>query len=68
MTELEKRDPISDEAYRALLDLYMVSDPWPLGEQENGAVFGFLTAEAQKRGFTDWLEAYHEFAPRDTNE
>jgi hypothetical protein len=58
---LAERDPIADKAFRALLDLYMVSDPWPLDDVQKGIVFGFLTAEAHKRDFTDITEAYHEF-------
>lgn len=60
---LEKRDPIPDEAFRVLLDLYMVSDPWPLEDNKKGAMFGFLCAEAHKRGYDGWTEAYHEFDP-----
>jgi len=63
MSDLEKRDPISDKAFRALLDLYMVSDPWPLEPGDNAVVFAFLCAEAQKRGYSAWTEAYHEFEP-----
>lgn len=62
---LEKRDPVSDDAFRVLLDLYMVSDPWPLSDRENGVLFAFLSAEASKRGFDSWTEAYHEFDPSD---
>lgn len=58
---LEERDEIADEAFRALLDLFMVSDPWPLEDKQKAVVFGFLTAEANKRGFDSWTEAYHEF-------
>lgn len=60
---LEKRDPITDEAFRVLLDLYMVSDPWPLEPKQNAAMLGFLSAEASKRDYDSWEEAYHEFDP-----
>ena len=58
---LSERDKISDEAFRVLLDLYMVSDPWPLGQNQKAVFFGFLTAESHKRDYTDLIEAYHEF-------
>jgi hypothetical protein len=61
---LEERDAISDLAFRALLDWFMASDPWPLDDGNSRAViFGFICAEASKRGYDDWIEAYHEFDP-----
>jgi hypothetical protein len=58
---LSERDKITDEAFRVLLDLYMVSDPWPLEDKDNLVIFGFLSGESQKRGYKGWVEAYHEF-------
>ena len=53
---------ISDDALRELLDLFMVSDPWPLeGHRTQGLLFGFICAETAKRGYDDWIEAYHHF-------
>jgi len=61
---LQERDAISDLAFRALLDLFMVSDPWPLEDEQSKAVlFGFICAEASKRGYSDWMNAYHDFEP-----
>lgn len=66
---LTERDAISDEAFRVLLDLFMVSDPWPLEDDTSkGILFGFLCAEASKRGYDDWVVAYHEFDPESENE
>ncbi len=62
---LVERSQIPDKAFRALLDLYMVSDPWPLDDVQKGIVFGFLTAEAHKRDFRDITEAYQEFHNED---
>lgn len=62
---LEERDSIPDPAFRVLLDLYMVSDPWPLTDTDKGVMFGFLTAEAHKREFDDLMDAYHEFDPEE---
>jgi hypothetical protein len=60
---LEERDPITDEAFRVLLDWFMVADPWPLEPKQNAVMFGFLGAESSKRGYESWEEAYHEFDP-----
>lgn len=62
---LSERDKITDEAFRVLLDFYMVSDPWPLDQNQKAVFFGFLTAESHKRDYTDLIEAYHEFVPED---
>jgi hypothetical protein len=61
--ELQERDPVPDEVFRLLLDLYMVNDPWPLSDRENGQMLGFLIAECHKRGYESWTRAYHEFEP-----
>jgi len=58
---LEERDPVADEAFRVLLDWFMVSDPWPLEAKQQGMMLAFLNAEASKRGYDDWVHAYHEF-------
>lgn len=63
MTDLETRDPVADSVFRVLLDLMMVSDLWPLSTAEQGQMLAFLTAEANKRGYDSWEEAYHEFDP-----
>ena len=61
---LEERDAISDLAFRALLDWYVASDPWPLADDKSrGVIFGFICAEASKRGYDDWIKAYHDFEP-----
>lgn len=64
MTEnnlLKERGEIPDEVFRTLLDLYMVSDPWPLDQNQKAVFFGFLTAESHKRDYTGLFEAYHQF-------
>lgn len=58
--ELRERDPLPHAVYRVLLDLYMVSDPWPLEAKADGIMMAALTAEARKRGYDGWVEAYHE--------
>lgn len=51
---------MNDEEFRALLDLYMVSDPWPLTSEKSNTIRKLLSGEAQERGFDGWVEAYHE--------
>lgn len=62
---IHHRVQLSDEQYRALLDLMMCSDPWPLdgesGDREHGVLVELLDAEAKRRGWDNWVVAYHEF-------
>ena len=52
---------LTEEEFRTLLDLMMVSDPWQLSE-ESRSVFEFLlNTESIKRGYDAWIVAYHEF-------
>ena len=44
--------------FRALLDLLMVSDPWPLDKAGEVILKAFADKEAKKRGFDNWIEAY----------
>lgn len=50
---------MSNHVFRALLDLVMVSDPWPL-VYGNDLICALLDEEARKRGFDDWIHAYHK--------
>lgn len=58
--QLEERDPLPDEVFRVLLDLQMVSGPWPLDGRAQGIYMALLTAEAHKRGYNGWVQAYHK--------
>lgn len=64
---------MTDKEYRAFLDLIMCSDPWPVKrllspdstyqvcDEDNGKlVIEFADKEAQKRGYENWVVAYHE--------
>jgi hypothetical protein len=48
-----------DDELRALLNLLMVSDPWPLEESEQVLLKGLADRESEARGFEGWIEAYH---------
>ena len=52
---------MNDYAFRVLLSLYMVSDPWPLSTDDNVAMEMFLNEQASDRGFRNWIDAYHNF-------
>lgn len=54
---------MSDKVFRALLDLFMCSDPWPASTEAEAAVLECLNEESARRGFAGWVVAYHEFAP-----
>jgi hypothetical protein len=54
---------VPDHIFRIMLNLMMVGDPWPLTEKEGHEYGAFLIAEAQKRGFAHWIDAYHKFKP-----
>jgi hypothetical protein len=47
--------------FRALLDLFMVSDPWPLTDIQQDYIEELIEYEATQRGFETWVDAYHEF-------
>lgn len=49
-----------NDEFRSLLDLFMVSDPWPLGDKAHGVLLDLLTCESRVRGYDYWEVAYHE--------
>ena len=49
-----------NDEFRALLDLLMVSDPWPLDDRAHGVLLKLLTSESAARGYESWETAYHE--------
>jgi len=56
---------LDDEEFRSLMDLTMVSDPWPLDDDSEESVERLLASEAARRGFDGWYEAYHGFEVED---
>jgi hypothetical protein len=54
---------MSDQEFRAVLDWFMCSDPWPVqpdGVSNHNAVLNWLNRESRARGWSGWVEAYHE--------
>ncbi len=45
--------------YRALLDLIMCSDPWPVEGENQQIIEAMATEEAKRRGWDSWVDAYH---------
>jgi len=53
---------MDDATFRALLDLLMVSDPWPLQDSESQKLLDdFADSESRARGYDGWVVAYHKF-------
>ena len=51
---------MTDEQYRAFLDLMMVSDPWPLDDENtHQTLLELADVEARARDYPNWIEAYH---------
>jgi len=51
---------LSAREYAALLKWKMASDPWPVDATAKAYVTDMLNAEAESRGYGDWVEAHHE--------
>jgi len=74
-TDTPKAEPqLSDDQFRALLNLFMASDPWPIvnkgekkiarGIQDSGEeeeLQALLTDESHSRGYAHWTDAFHNF-------
>jgi hypothetical protein len=52
---------MTGEVFRDLLTWFMCSDPWPSDAGAHDRIERWLDAQANKRGFRDWLDAYHCF-------
>lgn len=50
---------LTSAQFRALLDWWMVSDPWPLEEWQHEELRTLIETESDARGWPDWVEAYH---------
>lgn len=51
---------MEDKLFRALLNWFMYSDPWPTTVGEHRTITAFLNSEAIRRGYENWVVAYHE--------
>ena len=49
------------QEFRALLNLFMCSDPWPTDKkEENDIIEDLLVRESATRGYDSWVVAFHE--------
>lgn len=55
-----KGEIVNDTNYRALLDLIMCSDPWPVEGENQQIIESMANEEAKRRGFDTWVDAYHQ--------
>lgn len=56
---------LSAQEFGAFLSLVMVSDPWPIAQIDEGRVKDVLNREADRRGYSGWVDAYHELCGGD---
>ena len=55
---------MNDEEFRAMLNLVMCCDPWPIGNDDGyneETVKFLLLRESVKRNYPNWIDAYHNF-------
>lgn len=52
---------MKDMQFRVLLDLMMVSDPWPLTAEAKIIFLHLMDNESKKHGYDDVITAYHFF-------
>ncbi len=54
---------MDDQAFVSLMTLMMCSDPWPTSSQTDYVRLNrFLNRESIRRGYADWVDAYHRFS------
>ena len=52
---------LSDQEFRVLLNLFMISDPWQLDNDGEDTIRSLLQKESKLRDFEDWIHSFHEF-------
>lgn len=56
---------MDDYAFMSLMSLMMCSDPWPTSNQDDYKYLNaLLNRESIRRGYCDWVDAYHRFEPK----
>lgn len=60
---MSKEKRLSKMELRALCELVMVSDPWPLPGEHESVVKALLLEECHRHGYPDWVDAYHDLSP-----
>lgn len=52
---------LNDREFLALMNLMMVSDPFPTTHEDQSILKRLLLKESKARGYESWTVAYHEF-------
>jgi hypothetical protein len=60
MTLASEQRGMNGTEFRAVLDWWMVSDPWPSNQVPKEVIDDWLEREAQQRGYQNLIAAYHE--------
>jgi hypothetical protein len=50
---------MTQREFRAVLDWFMCSDPWPDGPETHAIVTDWLNNMATADGWDSWVDAYH---------
>lgn len=56
---------MKDKHFNALLALAMISEPWPLGDDNRSDVLAFLDNESRRRGYDNAMAAFHNLPQSD---
>lgn len=48
------------QEFGTLCDWLMASDPFPLSTSKRKRIEAMLNDEAERRGYDDWIQAYHD--------
>ena len=60
MSEIPINTPqMTQREFRAVLDWFMCSDPFPADADTHAVVTEWLTQLAKADGWSDWVDAYH---------
>jgi hypothetical protein len=51
---------LTSDEFRALLDWFMCSDPWPAGDTTHATVEALLDRVSREYGYDGWVVAFHE--------
>ncbi len=55
---------MNKQFFRDLLDWFMAADLWTLDWEAEGRIEKELNKEAVRRGYRNWIEAYHKMKKR----
>lgn len=50
---------MTDNQLKSLCNLLMVNDPFPLSSFEEENIVDIVNSESYKKGYNNWIEAYH---------